>query len=171
MLSGIARGVIRLAVRRTRGPQTRTPTRLPCCAVLLSRRCSVKMRVQQRALFDARPRGDGYTHFKSNKGHSDSGARVWYVIITCVPSSLLLYYAVHLDRAPYTKRIRMIDLPRDKELAMGQSQFRSLLARHPVLPAQHPASQLVQRVGTRIAAVADIDAAWEFCVVDSPMVS
>jgi hypothetical protein len=124
-----------------------------------------------RALFDGRPRGEGYQHFKSAKGHSDSGARVWYVVIASVPSSLLLYYAAHLDRAPYTRRVRMIDLSREKELAMGLSQYRRLIASHPVLPAQHPASQLVKRVGARIAAVADLDVEWEFQVLDSPTVS
>ena len=78
---------------------------------------------------------------------------------------------MHLDRAPYTKRVRMIDLSREKELAMGQHQFRNLLSSHTVLPQRHPASQLVKKVGTRIAAVADLDVAWEFHVVDSPTVS
>ena len=126
-----------------------------------------------RALFDGRSntRGEGYQNFKSAKGHSDSGARFWYVIIASVPSSLLLYCVVHLDRAPYTRRVRMIDLSREKELAMGLSQYRRLIASQPVLPTQHPASQLVKRVGARIAAVADLDVDWEFQVLDSPMVS
>jgi hypothetical protein len=49
-----------------------------------------------RTFFDGAPRGKGYTHFKSSKGHSDSGARMWYAIIAAVPGSLMLYCMVIL---------------------------------------------------------------------------
>jgi predicted Zn-dependent protease len=129
---------------------------------------------QVRLVFDGRPRGEGYTHFKSAQGHSigGSGARFWYPLIAGVPGSLLLYYVFHLDRAPFTNRIRMIDLSREKELAIGAANYRSLLASHPVLPDSHPASKLVQKVGYRIAAVAGLGGlVWEFKVLDSPMVN
>ena len=126
---------------------------------------------QHRQLFDGKPRSDGYTHFKSAQGHSDSGTRFWYVLIAAVPSSLLLYYLSHLDRAPFTNRLRMIDLSRDKEIAMGAHDYRRLLASHPVLSSQHPATKLVQKVGARVAAAADLGYSWEFQVLDSPIVN
>ena len=93
-------------------------------------------------MFDGRPRGEGYTHFKSAQGHSigGSGARFWYPLIAGVPGSLLLYYVFHLDRAPFTNRIRMIDLSREKELSIGAANlanYRSLLVGHPVRSTAH----------------------------------
>ena len=128
---------------------------------------------QRRALFSGRPDGEGYTHFRSHQGHSDSGARVWYAVLVAVPGSLVLYCLTHLDRAPYTNRIRMIDLSRDRELAMGADNYRRLLASHPVLPTDHPASKLVARVGSRIAAAAaaNCGGAWDFKVLDSPVIN
>ena len=67
----------------------------PCRALLPSLpllRLSRHVTPHQRALFDGRPRGDGYTHFGSAQGHSESGARTWYAVLGAVPSSLLLYY-------------------------------------------------------------------------------
>jgi hypothetical protein len=67
----------------------------PCRALLPSLpllRLSRHVTPNQRALFDGRPRGDGYTHFRSAQGHSESGARTWYAVLGAVPSSLLLYY-------------------------------------------------------------------------------
>ena len=67
----------------------------PCRALLPSLpllRLSRHATPHQRALFDGRPRGDGYTHFRSSQGHSESGARTWYVVLGALPSSLLLYY-------------------------------------------------------------------------------
>jgi predicted Zn-dependent protease len=66
----------------------------------------------------------------------------------------------------------MIDLSRQKELAMGADNYRRLLAGNPVLPPQHPASQLVHKVGSKIAAAASLDGTqWEFKVIDSPTVN
>jgi len=56
--------------------------------------------VQQRPLFDGRPRGDGYTHFRSAKGNSDSGTRTWVAVLAAVPSSLVLYYLGACSRPP-----------------------------------------------------------------------
>jgi predicted Zn-dependent protease len=66
----------------------------------------------------------------------------------------------------------MIDLSRDKELAIGEHNYRQLLASHRTLPEQHPASKLVKKVGARIAAASNLKGlAWEFQVLDSPQVN
>ncbi len=55
---------------------------------------------------------------------------------------------------------------------MGVDNYRRLLASNPVLPEQHPASQLVRKVGSQIAAAASLDGTqWEFKVIDSPTVN
>ena len=94
------------------------------------------------------------------------------VVLLSMRPANFRFYTVHLDRAPYTNRIRMIDLSRQKELSMGEQNYRHLLASHRVLPAQHAASQLVQKVGTRIAATANLEGVhWEFSVLDSPVIN
>jgi predicted Zn-dependent protease len=66
----------------------------------------------------------------------------------------------------------MIDLSRQKELAMGADSYRRLLEGKPVLPDAHPTSNLVRKVGSQIAAAAGLEGTqWEFKVVDSPTVN
>jgi predicted Zn-dependent protease len=66
----------------------------------------------------------------------------------------------------------MIDLSRQKELAMGADSYRRLLEGKPVLPDAHPTSKLVRKVGSQIAAAAGLEGMqWEFKVVDSPTVN
>lgn len=61
------------------------------------------------------------------------------------------YYMSHLERAPYTGRLRMIDISRSQEMVLGNQAFVALTSTGHVLPASHPHTQRVERVGKRIA--------------------
>lgn len=76
-----------------------------------------------------------------------------YFVVVFFPATLVAYYLFHLERAPYTNRLRMIDMPIDKERAMGESYYNYILSSQRILPKNHPCSQLVSRVGMEIAKV------------------
>eukprot|EP00292_Cryptomonas_paramecium_P023215 CAMPEP_0113661512 /NCGR_PEP_ID=MMETSP0038_2-20120614/10_1 /TAXON_ID=2898 /ORGANISM="Cryptomonas paramecium" /LENGTH=195 /DNA_ID=CAMNT_0000576201 /DNA_START=226 /DNA_END=810 /DNA_ORIENTATION=+ /assembly_acc=CAM_ASM_000170 len=86
--------------------------------------------------------------------------------------SMGAYYLWHLNYAPFTGRMRMIDMSPERERVIGTISFNSFLANHNVLPPNHPSTILVKRVGYRIAQAAGMnDLPWEFKVVDSPMIN
>jgi predicted Zn-dependent protease len=62
----------------------------------------------------------------------------------------------------------MLLLPEDQEIALGLSSYREVIDQEPPTQSPHYAA-MVQRVGARIAAVADRpDYEWEFRVIASP---
>lgn len=114
---------------------------------------------------------EGYKHFKNNPSYQQS---TWtsLAVLGAIPASILAYYVWHLDRAPFTGRIRMIDMSREREYQLGDTNFRALLAHQTVLPDGHPASVMVKRVGSRIAEASGMEKLpWEFRVVSSPVVN
>ena len=114
---------------------------------------------------------EGYKHFRTDPSFHRS---TWISlgVLGAIPASLAAYYIWHLDRAPFTGRLRMIDMSRERELELGTSNFRALLAHQALLPETHPASILVKRVGIRIAEASGLQQLpWEFRVVASPVVN
>jgi metalloendopeptidase OMA1, mitochondrial len=83
--------------------------------------------------------------------------------------------ALPLATPQVTGRIRMIDMSRSSELALGEVAYRQLLAGAAVAPAGDAAAARVVRVGRRLAAAAvaeyprlaaDMD--WRFALVRAP---
>lgn len=111
------------------------------------------------------------TSFQSTKPPSATAQRVLYAAAGLSGA----YVLFHLDRAPTTGRIRMIDMSRRAELDVGATAFAQLLQ---TAPAAHPADPLaarVARVGRRLAAAAateypalahDMD--WRFVLLRAP---
>eukprot|EP00286_Rhodomonas_abbreviata_P004967 CAMPEP_0181322550 /NCGR_PEP_ID=MMETSP1101-20121128/19288_1 /TAXON_ID=46948 /ORGANISM="Rhodomonas abbreviata, Strain Caron Lab Isolate" /LENGTH=460 /DNA_ID=CAMNT_0023430471 /DNA_START=65 /DNA_END=1448 /DNA_ORIENTATION=+ len=127
-----------------------------------------------RGLFHGRPKGDHYKHFNQKEGTSGGGLPNRFGVIAIAalfPTTLVVYYLAHLDRAPVTGRVRMIDISREQEYAIGRHSYMQLLSRYRALPADHPSSVLVKRVGMRIAAASGAQLPWEFCVLDSPIIN
>jgi metalloendopeptidase OMA1, mitochondrial len=114
---------------------------------------------------------EGYKHFNNNHQQQRSNF-MGLALLGAIPTSLAAYYFFHLDRAPFTGRIRMIDMSREREYELGTANFRALLAHQVVLPDTHPASIMVRRVGMRIASASGLEQLpWDFRVVDSPIVN
>lgn len=129
-----------------------------------------------RGIFEGKPQGDGYQHFKRGFDQGGGGSagpnRFAQVAIAALfPSGLLVYYLVHLDRAPVTGRVRMIDISQEREHALGLMTYNQLIKKYQVLPDDHPSSVLVARVGSRIAAASGVQLPWKFSVVQSPIVN
>lgn len=88
----------------------------------------------------------------------------------------VVYYVVHIDRAPLTQRRRMIDISADQEAAIGKANFQMVLTQYHgrILPATSATSRYVERIGKRIAASAEaisppgVHYQWEFVVIDAP---
>eukprot|EP00123_Amoebidium_parasiticum_P001130 comp12160_c0_seq1/m.6913 comp12160_c0_seq1/g.6913 ORF comp12160_c0_seq1/g.6913 comp12160_c0_seq1/m.6913 type:complete len:366 (-) comp12160_c0_seq1:578-1675(-) len=81
------------------------------------------------------------------------------------------YYVAHLDRAPYTGRIRFIAMSPEQELRTGEYAYRQVMERYKgqILPANHPVTRYVRDVGERIAAVSGLEHLdWEFYVINDP---
>lgn len=85
--------------------------------------------------------------------------------LAVVLASLALVYCAH---APYTERSQFIILPRAKEMNLGASAAKDILKKEKLSTNQEEVT-LVERVGRRIAAVADApDFTWEFYVIEKP---
>jgi predicted Zn-dependent protease len=81
---------------------------------------------------------------------------------------LLLIAGTGCRTAPVTQRSQVLLLPEAQEIAMGESAYQQILAEQPQSTNEHY-NQLVQRIGQRIARVANRpDYAWEFRVLASP---
>lgn len=117
----------------------------------------------------------GYKHFKRGPpSRGSSTARYVCIGIAVLGGG---YYVAHLERAPYTGRLRMIDLSRDMEIAIGNTAFEELLSgyRDQVLPPNHSASRRVREIGVRIAREVKRTRPellegfkWKFVVVEDP---
>ena len=68
-----------------------------------------------------------------------------------------LMYAFGNDRVPYTGRQRLLLITTSQERSLGAAEFRSVKQRFKgdILPPLHPLSLRVQRVGRRVAALAE----------------
>jgi predicted Zn-dependent protease len=87
-----------------------------------------------------------------------------YALAVILASLALVYCA----EAPYTDRPQFIILPRSQEASMGASAAKDILKKEKLSTNQEEIA-LVERVGKRIAAVADApDFKWEFHVIDKP---
>lgn len=134
------------------------------------------------------PRRSGYVRF-------DSGGRAprdWIQnkrnqrIVLIVGAGCVYIYVSSRQEIPYTHRYHSVLVDIDTERMLGEQAFRQILAEakmnRVLLPPHHMASQMVRRVGKRIAAVASDDYGggykeqmkgiqWEFAVIQSPDVN
>jgi metalloendopeptidase OMA1, mitochondrial len=116
-------------------------------------------------------------HFQRRFGGSNPPGRKPYILAGAVVVLGGTYYVAHIDRAPVTRRRRMIDLSRKHEHEIGEYAFTHLLHQHRtrIVPSSHPDSRRVQRVGERIANAARReypelvnDFKWRFVLFDMP---
>lgn len=86
-------------------------------------------------------------------------------LATCVAGTLV---AIGCQSAPLTERKQLLMVSADKENAMGLTAYQEVLKEEPVTK-NSAATELVRKVGQRIAAVANRpDFDWEFNVIESP---
>eukprot|EP00180_Rhodochaete_pulchella_P001048 Plantae.Rhodophyta-Rhodochaete_pulchella.ctg18663.p1 GENE.Plantae.Rhodophyta-Rhodochaete_pulchella.ctg18663~~Plantae.Rhodophyta-Rhodochaete_pulchella.ctg18663.p1 ORF type:complete len:366 (+),score=27.59 Plantae.Rhodophyta-Rhodochaete_pulchella.ctg18663:43-1098(+) len=141
----------------------------------LPRSCSSTRGIQRYFSSEVGPPGpvrtppSEYVRFPDSSRRGPESSRA-YVVIGGVAAGTAAYYVYHLDRAPYTGRIRMIDVSREQERRIGALQFQEILTQNSsaVLPPNHPTALRVSGIGRRIAEVAqqdDFD--WEFVVIQS----
>lgn len=80
-----------------------------------------------------------------------------YRVLIAVVGAGGVYYVVHLEQVPETGRWRFVDVSPAQEQALGQQEFQKVLAeyRARILPPNHPTSQHVRRVASRIVAALD----------------
>jgi predicted Zn-dependent protease len=91
-----------------------------------------------------------------------------YVARQTVLWLMLLVVWAGCRTAPVTQRSQLMLLPEDQEVTMGESAYQQIIAEQPQSTNEHY-NQLVQRIGQRIAHVANRpDYAWEFRVFASP---
>ncbi|KAF0852516.1 mitochondrial Oma1 zinc metallopeptidase-like protein [Andalucia godoyi] len=95
-----------------------------------------------------------------------------HTILVVGSVGLGVYVVFHLERVPFSDRLRIMDVTEATEIELGERHYRQLLARSKVLPASHVFSRRVAEVGSRIAAVADKPQfKFEFHVVEDPSVN
>lgn len=88
--------------------------------------------------------------------------------IACASWALLFACLTGCRTVDVTGRHQLLLVPENQEVAMGATAFQEILRDEPPSQNQHYV-ELVQRVGQRIAAVANRpDFAWEFKVIASP---
>lgn len=111
------------------------------------------------------------TSCQSAKPPSATGRRVLYA----AAGLFGVYVLVHLDRAPTTGRIRMIDMSRAAELQVGATAFEQLLQTAPPAHPADPMAARVARVGRRLAVAAAKeypalahDMEWRFVLLRAP---
>jgi len=86
--------------------------------------------------------------------------------LTTIVAGMLL--AMGCQTAPVTGRRQLLVMSEEKENAMGLTAYQEVLKEEPVT-SDKALIEMVQRVGQRIAAVADRpDFEWEFNVIESP---
>lgn len=93
-------------------------------------------------------RNDGYTHF--NRG-PDKTSRIFYYVTGGLTLIGGVWYVSHLERAPYTKRLRLMAMTREQEIALGAAAYNQLLSSSVVLHEHHPSTQRVRKIGVRLA--------------------
>ncbi|KAF9927098.1 hypothetical protein FBU30_003486 [Linnemannia zychae] len=80
------------------------------------------------------------------------------------------YYVMHLERVPMTERIRFMDVSVKQEEKMAKEAYSVVMRQfhNQILPPNHPYTQYVKRVATRIIRAAGMEnLEWEFYVVNS----
>lgn len=94
--------------------------------------------------------------------------RKWALIIGGVGFAV---WITHREEAPMTKRKRFIFFREETVRKLSEGEFRSIQRQFEgrILPKNHPLTQAVAEVGSRIAAASDLQGLqWEFFVVDAP---
>ncbi len=80
------------------------------------------------------------------------------------------YLASEEQTVPITGREQRVSMTEDEQAALGAQAFEQVLAEEGGAVPDGPDADLVRRVGSRIAAVADDPGyEWEFALVDSPL--
>ena len=133
-------------------------------------------------------RRQGYKRFNDSRDgrrgsfpHWISNRRNQGLLVVGATASAAVYISSRQE-IPYTHRHHAVLVDVDTEKMMGEQTFRQILAEaqrsRTLLSPRHPASQVVQRVGRRIAAIASDDYGggftkqmknmeWEFAVIKS----
>lgn len=117
---------------------------------------------------------NGYSHFERN---ASPGLRspTWRFLAFLSAGGISYYIYTSVDRAPFTKRVRLLGVSRQSENALGRQAFEELLRSFDghVLPAQHPVTRRVRSVVARLArTVRQLDASlsegfeWTVAVAD-----
>lgn len=103
--------------------------------------------------------GNGYGPYE-RQGRSDIPLYMWVGGFGIPLTGLTYLYVAYLDRVPLTGRQRWIATSPEWERKMGDEEYHQLLVQFQgqILPSDHRASIMVQRVGHRI-----YDAAKGFC--------
>ncbi|KAI8474498.1 MAG: peptidase family M48-domain-containing protein [Monoraphidium minutum] len=162
-----------------RGARSRAPTLAEGAAVAPPWWC--KRQGAARGVWQDR---SGYEHFD---GRGPVYNRAW--VVKAAGGAAVVggaYYFRSLEEVPYTHRRHAIFISPATEAQLGEQLWgetiRDAQASRKLLPPSHPLSQLVQRVGRRIAAVASDGEGggynghmkaqqWEFAVIDDPQVN
>jgi len=81
----------------------------------------------------------------------------------------------HLERTPYTNRLRFIAMGPEEEMRLGESTYLSILSSSPVLPSDDKTSLYVNSIGKSIARQVKSTRPdlikgfqWRFSVIDDP---
>ncbi|HVN72037.1 MAG TPA: M48 family metallopeptidase, partial [Desulfomonilia bacterium] len=89
-----------------------------------------------------------------------------FIFILILTLGLISLYSC--ATAPYTGRQQILLISEGEEMSLGENAYRDVLKKEKI--SQDPkANNLVKRVGTRVAAVANKPGyRWEFTVIDNP---
>ncbi|KAJ3191995.1 hypothetical protein HK101_007193 [Irineochytrium annulatum] len=82
-----------------------------------------------------------------------------------------IYYLLHLEEVPMTKRRRFIDISPDEEVGISRSAYASVMQQyqHLIVSPYHPTAQFVRKVAERIIRVSNMpNMQWEVHLIDSP---
>ncbi|KAK9808098.1 hypothetical protein WJX73_006218 [Symbiochloris irregularis] len=132
--------------------------------------------LQSRGFRDVR----GYQHFRRRSAFNAQGRLLPGIAVATVGS--LVVWTTCREEIPYTHRKHLILVSQDQEKRLGQQVFKQVkeeaVQQRKLLPASHPYTRLVQRVGKRISQQATDGfrgtgvhshmqgLEWEFLVVD-----
>jgi predicted Zn-dependent protease len=132
-------------------------------------------------VWNTRQGRDGYTRFGGSQRQLITPKQK--IVLVVLGTGGTIIYINSRQEIPYTGRVHAILVNPDQELQLGEQTYAQVLAQAKregsLLPANHPASLAVRRVGTRIAAIASDGAGggfhshmhglkWEFSVIHSP---
>lgn len=128
----------------------------------------------------------GYQHFEGRGGSFFSGQpapQVWLRRLA-VPGVVGYVYYSNRQEIPYSHRKHLVLVSPATAQELGKRAFHELLAkfRGKVYPDNHPKTQLIRRIGLRLASTAAAgsgggfyqhmkDCEWEFKVVHSPQIN
>ena len=104
-------------------------------------------------------------------------------VIRATAMGLVLAFMAGCSKVPITGRRQLNLLPESEMMSMSLTQYQQFLGENKTLPDSDPKSQMVKRIGERLAAAATKylkengaaervkDFQWEFHVVDDPQVN